>query len=101
MKRSIAALACVWLPAAASNDAADYAQVAALAAVQAESLCTTPINRRGMCTPRGGPNKAAAIAMSRASIAIDNFYLKCEIVFRGDMSTCDVMMGAFLAKARK
>lgn len=38
--------------------------------------------------------------MSRANVAIDNFYTKCEIVFRGDLSACDVMLGAFLNDAR-
>lgn len=39
--------------------------------------------------------------MSRANVAIDNFYVKCEVVYRGDMSSCDMLMGAFLAKARE
>lgn len=83
------------------SDAADYAQEAAAMALQAESLCITPVNRRGKCEPRGGPNRTAFLAMSRANVAIDNFYAKCELVFRGDLSTCDVMMGAFLTKARE
>lgn len=83
------------------NDALDYAQEAAAMIMRAEALCTTPINRLGKCEPRGGPNRRAFLAMSRANAAIDNFYLKCEIVFRGDMASCDAMMGAFLAKARE
>lgn len=83
------------------SDAADYAQEAAMAAVKAESLCTAPINRRGHCPERADVlRRDAVIAMSRANVAIDNFYAKCEIVFRGDLSACDVMMGAFLAEAR-
>lgn len=106
MKRAAAAVAFVLVSPAWAldfwrSDTADYAQEAAAMALQAESLCITPINRRGKCEPRGGPNRTAFLAMSRANVAIDNFYAKCELVFRGDMSTCDVMMGAFLNEARQ
>lgn len=83
------------------NDAFDYAQEAAAAAVRAEALCSGPINRRGSCPMRPEFRREAIAAMGRANIAIDNFYAKCEIVYRGDMSSCDILMGAFLAKARE
>lgn len=83
------------------NDAFDYAQEAALAAVRAEALCDTHINRRGRCNPEAGHMQEARSAMIRAGAAIESFYLKCEIVYRGDMPSCDTLMGAFLARARE
>lgn len=83
-----------------TNDAIDYAQEAARFAVAAESYCTDLIGRDGRCTYRAGRSPQAVQAMNRAAIAIEGFYLKCEIVMRGDRSICDVMMGAFLNEAR-
>lgn len=105
MRRCAALLLVAWLPASAldfnQNDAFDYAQEAAASAVQAEAFCTGPINRHGNCQMRPGPRRDALIAMSRANVAIDNFYVKCEVVYRGDMSSCDTLLGAFLARARE
>ena len=91
----------VWALDFERNDAFDYAQEAAAAVARAESLCTGPVNRRGRCPERSGVSRRDAVmAMSRANVSIDNFYLKCEVVFRGDLSACDVMLGAFLTEAR-
>lgn len=92
-------------PAAALDFQSDSLEAFGLEAarrvVEAEAQCTDTVDRHGACTPKIPGSRDAILKMSRAGVAITNYYLKCEPVMWGNEAWCDALMSAMLREERE